>query len=103
MGSSTLLLLASMNFGSIMLCDDATIDAHVEFKVSIFIYFSPSSVNIFSSSDASRDGLSTPTLSPPIELLNMPLGEQMLQMSNIVCKGKNPSHVLEGALGALSF
>jgi hypothetical protein len=33
----------------------------------------------------------------------MPLGEQMLQMSNIVCKGKNPSHVLEGFLGALSF
>ncbi len=103
MGSSTLLLLASMNFGSILLCDDATIDTHVEFQVSIFFSLNPSSVNIFSSSDASRDGLSTPTLSPPIEFLSMPLGEQMLQMSNIVCKGKNPSHVLEGFLGALSF
>ncbi len=103
MGSNTLLLLASMSFGSILVCDDATTEAPIKFQVSIYFSFSPSHVNVCFSNDASSDGVFTPTPSPPIELLNMPLGEQMLQMSNIVCKGKCPSHILEGFPRASSF
>ncbi len=78
MGSSALLIFALMNFGSIMVCDDATTKALVEFQVSIIFFKNPLVVNICSSNDVYSDGLSTPTPSPLIELLNKPLGEPML-------------------------
>jgi hypothetical protein len=38
MGSSTLLLPASKNFGLILICDDATIEAPIQFQVSKFYF-----------------------------------------------------------------
>jgi hypothetical protein len=51
-------------------------------------------INICSSNDALGDGLFTPT--PLIEFLSMPLGEQMLQMSDIMHKGKHQSQISKG-------
>jgi hypothetical protein len=55
---------------------------------------SPLEVNVCSSNHISNDGLSTPT--PITKFLNMPLGEQLFQVFDIMCKGKHPSHILEG-------
>ncbi len=45
LGSSTLMLFALMNFGSILVCDDATTKAPIEFQILIF--FSILQVSMF--------------------------------------------------------
>jgi hypothetical protein len=47
------------------------------------------------------DGLPTP--SPPTKFMNMLLCEQLLQVFDIVCKGKCPFHFSKGVLRALTF
>ncbi len=65
----------------LLACDNAAIEVPLaNFKYCNFFSSNPLDVNVCSSNDAYGDGLSTPT--PPIEFLSMPLGEQLLQMSN---------------------
>ncbi len=66
----------------------------LNFKYQNFILFRLLDVNVYSFNDVSGNGLSTHT--PPTKFLNMPLGEQMLQMSDTMCKSKHSSHILEG-------
>jgi hypothetical protein len=47
------------------------------------------------------DGLPTP--SPPTKFMNMLLCEQLLQVFDIVCKGKSPFHFSKGVPRALAF
>ncbi len=93
--------MALGNFDSILVYNDVAIEAPAKFQVSIFFSFSPSNVNVCFYSDVLSDGLSTPT--PPTKFLTMPLGEQLFQLFNIVCKGKHPSHIEEGFPRASSF
>jgi hypothetical protein len=58
-------------------------------------------VNVCASSDVSSNGLSRPT--PPKKQLKLLLGEQLLHISIIVCKGKRPSHISKGFPQALPF
>jgi hypothetical protein len=53
-------ITASGNFGSILVCNDATIEAPIEFQILNY-FSSPLDVNVYSSSHASSVGLSAPT------------------------------------------
>ncbi len=66
----------------------------LNFKYQNFILFRLLDVNVYSSSDVLGNGLSTHT--PPTKFLNMPLGEQMLQMFDTMCKSKCSSHISKG-------
>jgi hypothetical protein len=99
-GYGYMCIIASRNFDSVLVYNDATIEAPIEFQISIF-FSSPLDVNVCSSSHASNDGLSTPT--PLTKFLNMPLGEQLLQVFNLVYKGKHPSHILRGFPRVMSY
>jgi hypothetical protein len=67
----------------------------------LFSYCSPSNVNVHSSNDPLGDGLFT--LAPPTKFVNMPFGEQLLQVFDIMHKSKCPSHFKKEFLSASSY
>lgn len=74
----------------VCILDNTPIEGSTKFQLlKVFFSNSPSDV-VCSSSDVSNNDLFT--FAPPIDFVNMPLGEQLLQVSNTMHKGKSPFH-----------